>query len=141
MKEAALWALYFNGSQHCLMFPIGRVNRQRRNWCRRWRSCHSPLHCWSASDSSPVCRSITQPPTPECRECKFCKSGKTNLCGKGLYFFAPITSNRRFNLSPLVRATQGRGLMPDETSRFSINGKPVHHFVRQDSPLSNQLRS
>ncbi|KDR83440.1 hypothetical protein GALMADRAFT_85586 [Galerina marginata CBS 339.88] len=48
--------------------------------------------------------------TAECRECKFCKSGKTNLCGK-------------------VRATQGRGLMPDETSRFSINGKPIYHFM------------
>ncbi|KAG6903320.1 S-(hydroxymethyl)glutathione dehydrogenase [Termitomyces sp. Mi166 len=48
--------------------------------------------------------------TAECRECKFCKSGKTNLCGK-------------------VRATQGKGLMPDGTSRFSINGQPIHHFM------------
>ncbi|KAF9452412.1 class III ADH enzyme [Macrolepiota fuliginosa MF-IS2] len=48
--------------------------------------------------------------TAECRECKFCKSGKTNLCGK-------------------VRSTQGRGLMPDESSRFSINGQPIHHFM------------
>ncbi|KAG5716085.1 S-(hydroxymethyl)glutathione dehydrogenase [Termitomyces sp. T112] len=48
--------------------------------------------------------------TAECRECKFCKSGKTNLCGK-------------------VRATQGKGLMPDSTSRFSINGQPIHHFM------------
>ncbi|KAF8639873.1 hypothetical protein AX17_001128 [Amanita inopinata Kibby_2008] len=48
--------------------------------------------------------------TAECRECKFCKSGKTNLCGK-------------------VRATQGKGVMPDGTSRFSINGKPVYHFM------------
>ncbi|KAH0840098.1 chaperonin 10-like protein [Lanmaoa asiatica] len=47
---------------------------------------------------------------PECRECKFCKSGKTNLCGK-------------------VRATQGQGLMPDSTSRFTCRGKPVHHFM------------
>jgi len=48
--------------------------------------------------------------TAECRECKFCKSGKTNLCGK-------------------VRTTQGQGLMPDGTSRFSKNGKPIHHFM------------
>ncbi|KAN0124518.1 class III ADH enzyme [Russula decolorans] len=48
--------------------------------------------------------------TAECRECKFCKSGKTNLCGK-------------------VRATQGQGLMPDKTSRFSINGQKVFHFM------------
>ncbi|KAH7888021.1 chaperonin 10-like protein [Phlebopus sp. FC_14] len=48
--------------------------------------------------------------TAECRECKFCKSGKTNLCGK-------------------VRTTQGKGLMPDSTSRFTCNGKPVHHFM------------
>src|ERR1700760_1154675 len=39
--------------------------------------------------------------TPECRECKFCRSGKTNLCQK-------------------IRATQGRGVMPDGTSRFSL---------------------
>ena len=48
--------------------------------------------------------------TAECRECKFCKSGKTNLCSS-------------------VRATQGRGLMPDETSRFSMNGKRIYHYM------------
>ncbi|GBE79360.1 S-(hydroxymethyl)glutathione dehydrogenase [Sparassis crispa] len=48
--------------------------------------------------------------TAECRECKFCKSGKTNLCGK-------------------VRATQGKGLMPDNTSRFTCKGQPIHHFM------------
>jgi len=48
--------------------------------------------------------------TAECRECKFCKSGKTNLCGK-------------------VRATQGKGLMPNNTSRFTCKGLPIHHFM------------
>lgn len=48
--------------------------------------------------------------TPECRECKFCLSGKTNLCVK-------------------IRATQGKGLMPDGTSRFSKNGKKIHHYM------------
>lgn len=48
--------------------------------------------------------------TPECKECKFCKSGKTNLCG-------------------LIRATQGKGLMPDGTSRFTCKGKTVFHFM------------
>ncbi len=48
--------------------------------------------------------------TAECRECKFCKSGKTNLCQK-------------------VRATQGKGLMPDGTSRFSYNGEPIYHYM------------
>jgi len=48
--------------------------------------------------------------TAECRECKFCKSGKTNLCSS-------------------VRATQGQGLMTDKTSRFTVNGKPIHHFM------------
>ncbi len=48
--------------------------------------------------------------TAECRQCKFCKSGKTNLC-------------------QAVRATQGRGVMPDGTSRFSKNGKPIHHYM------------
>lgn len=48
--------------------------------------------------------------TPECGECKFCKSGKTNLCQK-------------------IRATQGRGLMPDGTSRFSKDGKPIFHYM------------
>src|SRR5690606_3442830 len=44
--------------------------------------------------------------TPECRECKFCLSRKTNLC-------------------QAIRTTQGRGLMPDSTSRFSLHGKPI----------------
>lgn len=48
--------------------------------------------------------------TPECRECKFCKSGKTNLCGK-------------------IRATQGKGVMPDGTSRFTCKGKELLHFM------------
>ena len=48
--------------------------------------------------------------TAECRECKFCKSGKTNLC-------------------QAVRATQGKGLMPDGTTRFSLNGKPLYHYM------------
>src|SRR6218665_3266846 len=48
--------------------------------------------------------------TAECRECKFCKSGKTNLCSS-------------------VRATQGKGLMPDGTSRFSYQGQPIYHYM------------
>ena len=48
--------------------------------------------------------------TPECGECKFCRSGKTNLCQK-------------------IRATQGKGLMPDGTTRFSKNGKPIYHYM------------
>ncbi len=48
--------------------------------------------------------------TPECGECKFCRSGKTNLCGA-------------------IRATQGQGLMPDGTTRFSLNGKPIYHYM------------
>jgi S-(hydroxymethyl)glutathione dehydrogenase/alcohol dehydrogenase len=48
--------------------------------------------------------------TPECGECSFCRSGKTNLC-------------------QAIRATQGQGLMPDGTSRFSLNGKPIYHYM------------
>ena len=48
--------------------------------------------------------------TPECRQCKSCLSGKTNLC-------------------TAIRATQGKGLMPDGTSRFSLDGKPLHHYM------------
>ena len=48
--------------------------------------------------------------TPECGECKFCKSGKTNLCQK-------------------IRETQGRGLMPDGTSRFYKDGQPILHYM------------
>ncbi len=48
--------------------------------------------------------------TPECGECKFCTSGKTNLCGK-------------------IRETQGKGLMPDGTARFSLNGEPIYHYM------------
>ncbi|WP_078083326.1 S-(hydroxymethyl)glutathione dehydrogenase/class III alcohol dehydrogenase [Microbulbifer mangrovi] len=48
--------------------------------------------------------------TPECGECKFCLSGKTNLCGK-------------------IRDTQGKGLMPDGTTRFSKDGQPIYHYM------------
>jgi S-(hydroxymethyl)glutathione dehydrogenase/alcohol dehydrogenase len=48
--------------------------------------------------------------TPECRQCKFCLSGKTNLC-------------------QAIRETQGRGVMPDGTSRFSLRGKKLHHYM------------
>ena len=48
--------------------------------------------------------------TPECRACKSCTSRKTNLC-------------------TAIRATQGKGLMPDGTSRFSLRGKPIHHYM------------
>jgi S-(hydroxymethyl)glutathione dehydrogenase / alcohol dehydrogenase len=48
--------------------------------------------------------------TPECRQCKFCTSGKTNLC-------------------QAIRETQGKGVMPDGTSRFSFNGKPLYHYM------------
>jgi len=48
--------------------------------------------------------------TAECRECLFCRSGKTNLCVS-------------------VRATQGKGVMPDGTSRFSLDGKPLYHYM------------
>ena len=48
--------------------------------------------------------------TPECGECKFCKSGKTNLCQK-------------------IRATQGKGLMPDGTTRFHKDGQPIFHYM------------
>lgn len=47
---------------------------------------------------------------PQCNECKFCKSPKTNLCGK-------------------IRATQGKGVMPDGTSRFKCKGKTLLHFM------------
>ncbi|MFZ3222717.1 MAG: alcohol dehydrogenase catalytic domain-containing protein, partial [Rugosibacter sp.] len=48
--------------------------------------------------------------TPECRQCEYCLSQKTNLC-------------------QAIRSTQGQGLMPDGTSRFRLNGKPVFHYM------------
>ena len=48
--------------------------------------------------------------TPECRQCEYCTSGKTNLC-------------------QAIRGTQGQGLMPDETSRFSIGDDPLFHYM------------
>ncbi|BAY39935.1 zinc-containing alcohol dehydrogenase superfamily protein [Nostoc sp. NIES-2111] len=48
--------------------------------------------------------------TPECRQCEYCLSFKTNLC-------------------QAIRATQGRGIMPDGTSRFSIDGQMIHHYM------------
>ena len=48
--------------------------------------------------------------TPECRECEYCLNPKTNLC-------------------QAIRSTQGQGLMPDGTSRFSLDGKPIFHYM------------
>jgi S-(hydroxymethyl)glutathione dehydrogenase/alcohol dehydrogenase len=48
--------------------------------------------------------------TPECRECEYCLSRKTNLCQK-------------------IRTTQGAGVMPDGTSRFSLDGRKLHHYM------------
>jgi S-(hydroxymethyl)glutathione dehydrogenase/alcohol dehydrogenase len=48
--------------------------------------------------------------TPECRECEYCLNPKTNLC-------------------QAIRTTQGQGMMPDGTSRFSIKGKPIYHYM------------
>ena len=48
--------------------------------------------------------------TPECRQCDYCTSGRTNLC-------------------QAIRETQGRGVMPDGTSRFSLNGEPLFHYM------------
>src|ERR1700723_2355184 len=48
--------------------------------------------------------------TPECRQCKSCLSRKTNLC-------------------TAIRATQGQGVMPDGSSRFSLGGKKLHHYM------------
>ena len=54
--------------------------------------------------------------TPECRRCEYCLSGKTNLC-------------------QAIRETQGRGVMPDGTSRFSIGKDSIHHYMgRRRSP-------
>jgi S-(hydroxymethyl)glutathione dehydrogenase/alcohol dehydrogenase len=57
--------------------------------------------------------------TPECRQCKFCLSRKTNLC-------------------QAIRTTQGRGLMPDGSSRFSLKGKPILHYMGT-STFSNYI--
>ena len=57
--------------------------------------------------------------TPECRQCKFCLSRKTNLCQR-------------------IRSTQGKGLMPDGTTRFSLNGKPILHYMGT-STFSNYI--
>src|SRR3954447_15440087 len=48
--------------------------------------------------------------TPECRQCEYCLSRKTNLC-------------------QAIRSTQGQGVMPDGTSRFSLNGKELFHYM------------
>ena len=48
--------------------------------------------------------------TPECRECDYCLHPKTNLC-------------------QAIRSTQGQGVMPDGSSRFSINGEPILHYM------------
>ena len=99
--------------------------------------CHTDLYTWSGQDSEGKFPSILGHEaggivesvgdgvttvkvgdkiipcyTPECRDsdCIFCMSPKTNLC-------------------PKIRGTQGQGVMPDGTSRFSLNGKTIYHFM------------
>lgn len=70
-----------------------------------------PLSSTCTSDAGRLATDFWAPlSTPECKECKFCKSGKTNLCGK-------------------IRATQGKGQMPDGTTRFKCKGKDLLHFM------------
>ena len=57
--------------------------------------------------------------TPECRQCEYCVSGKTNLC-------------------QAIRVTQGQGVMPDGTSRFSVGGKSIFHYMGT-STFSNYI--
>jgi len=67
----------------------------------------------------------------ECRECKFCKSGKTNLCSSGTSHRAvyPLHDALEPGINYTVRATQGQGLMPDKTVRFRCKGQNIFHFV------------
>src|SRR3546814_6294531 len=60
--------------------------------------------------------------TPECRQCKSCRAGKTNLC-------------------TAIRATQGKGLMPDGTSRFSYKGQSIFHYMGCSDRKSTRLNS
>ncbi len=71
--------------------------------------------CWGTKARASSCKRARALPviplyTAECRQCLFCKSGKTNLC-------------------TAVRATQGKGLMPDGSTRFSCQGQPVYHYM------------
>ena len=99
------------------MEPYARTNR-----CSRLDRCGLPL---TPSVGSAVVESVgpgvtsLKPGdhvvpcyTPQCAkpECIFCQSPKTNLC-------------------PEIRGTQGSGVMPDGTSRFSLDGKPIYHFM------------
>uniref|UniRef100_A0A6B2L7A9 S-(hydroxymethyl)glutathione dehydrogenase n=1 Tax=Arcella intermedia TaxID=1963864 RepID=A0A6B2L7A9_9EUKA len=97
--------------------------------------CHTDEYTWSGKDSEAiwpcilghegagVVESVGEGVTsckvgdhviplyiPECRECKFCKSGKTNLCS-------------------IIRITQGKGVMPDGTSRFTCKGETIFHYM------------
>ena len=71
--------------------------------------CHTDKYTLSGADAKRGDHVIPLY-TPECRQCKSCLSRKTNLC-------------------TAIRATQGSGLMPDGTSRFSFRGKPVMHYM------------
>lgn len=91
--------------------------RGRRAWVRR-RSVGEGVKSLQPGDHViPLCtwfwrrRADAWPDTPQCRECLFCKSHKTNLCVK-------------------IRSTQGQGLMPDGTTRFTLpDGTPLFHFM------------
>ena len=123
----------FSLTYYCRSSPLEKVSRTSSPYAT---VSSSLVPSWSIRSASGAERNFRRQGdhviplyTAECRECKFCKSGKTNLCGSGAY----ISPNLRIppaDTIPQVRATQGQGLMPDKTSRFTIRGQPIFHFVR-----------
>ena len=76
------------------------ATRARASWSKSARASPASSRATTSSRCTP----------PNAAQCLFCKSGKTNLC-------------------VAVRATQGKGVMPDGTTRFSYNGQPIYHYM------------
>ena len=122
-----------------------RTRRWRHRWERRWgrhQRCTRLSPWWRVTELRTRQLTITHKTgdhviplyIPECRECKFCKSGKTNLCQKIRYvlylrafvfFFFWLHSNGFRK----TRITQGQGVMPDGTSRFTCKGQTIYHYM------------
>ena len=137
MKTRAAVAFRKPSSRSRLSSLISKAPKPAKCWSKSWRPASvtpTPTRSMgsTAKASSPACsamkarawcaKSARASPrsypgdhviplyTPECRQCKMCLSGKTNLCSA-------------------IRATQGQGVMPDGTSRFSYKGETIYHYM------------
>lgn len=124
--------------EHFLLFSVTRAEALLKALAKEWRTSHQVLITWDICFDNRVLNSIVGSSgdhviplyIPQCNDCKFCKSPKTNLCQKIRFDAVNLCYDLYLlNVSVVCRITQGKGLMPDGTSRFKCQGKELFHFM------------